>query len=136
MGLGPGIVKVAENWKPKKGRKKKDGAEEEESGCWVKLMFVGGCIPSRSKVDSSMSGATTHHCGTLFLLLLSISLQRLTMFISTKDAFLWKSRNHPLKKFFKSLLYLCALSIRKLSTFGVKGLFGFFLLLLGRIFLG
>lgn len=62
MGLGPDAIKV-EAWeqvgKPK-GRKKKD-VGEEETGCWIKFRFMGSCISSRSKVDNSISGATTTH---------------------------------------------------------------------------
>ncbi|GKV08661.1 hypothetical protein SLEP1_g20265 [Rubroshorea leprosula] len=59
MGFGPECVKVVEKWvvDKNKSRKKKD-AGEEETGCWVRLMFMGGCMPSRSKVDSSLSGVT------------------------------------------------------------------------------
>lgn len=39
-----------------KGKKKKDEAVEE-TGCWVKFSF-GTCMPSRSKVDSAMTGTT------------------------------------------------------------------------------
>ncbi|KAM5567111.1 serine/threonine-protein kinase PBL34-like [Rosa sericea] len=72
MGLGAenGKVKV-ESWdisKSKVRRKKKkvvedddDGdVEEEETGCWLRLRFFGSCISSRSKVDSSISGTSTH----------------------------------------------------------------------------
>ncbi|KAK8644288.1 hypothetical protein V6N13_123599 [Hibiscus sabdariffa] len=38
--------------------KKKDGGGEEETGCWVKLRFMGSCMSSRSRVDNSMSGTT------------------------------------------------------------------------------
>ncbi|XP_059648892.1 serine/threonine-protein kinase PBL34-like [Cornus florida] len=63
MGLGGDGVKV-ESWdvgksKGGKKKKKKDGAVEE-TGCWVKLRFIGSCISSRSKVDSSISGISTH----------------------------------------------------------------------------
>lgn len=73
MGLGPDAIKV-EAWehvgKPK-GRKKKD-VGEEETGCWIKFRFMGSCISSssRSKVDNSISGATTTHCGIFISLLL------------------------------------------------------------------
>lgn len=43
-----------------KGRNK-DG-KEEEIGCWVRFTFRG-CMPSRSKVDSTMSGTTNTSCG-------------------------------------------------------------------------
>ncbi|KAF8390263.1 hypothetical protein HHK36_024788 [Tetracentron sinense] len=58
MGLGPETIQV-ETWDvgKSKGRKKKDGAGEE-TGCWIKLRFIGSCISSRSKVDSSISGTT------------------------------------------------------------------------------
>ncbi|KAI8028880.1 hypothetical protein LOK49_LG01G00887 [Camellia lanceoleosa] len=58
MGLGKG-----ESWdvgKPKSRKKKNDAVEE--TGCWVRLRFIGSCISSRSKVDSSISGISTH-CG-------------------------------------------------------------------------
>ncbi|KAK6922070.1 Serine-threonine/tyrosine-protein kinase, catalytic domain [Dillenia turbinata] len=70
MGLGPNGVKV-EAWdvgkKSKERKKKKDvvgvGDEEEEevkeTRCWVRLGIFGGCITSRSKVDSSVSGSST-----------------------------------------------------------------------------
>uniref|UniRef100_A0A5B7A1R6 non-specific serine/threonine protein kinase n=2 Tax=Davidia involucrata TaxID=16924 RepID=A0A5B7A1R6_DAVIN len=60
MGLGADGVKV-ESWDVgnSKNRKQKDGAAEE-TGCWVKLRFIGSCISSRSKVDSSISGISTH----------------------------------------------------------------------------
>ncbi|KAE8732009.1 Receptor-like serine/threonine-protein kinase [Hibiscus syriacus] len=32
--------------------------EEEETGCWVKLRFMGSYMSSRSRVDSSLSGRT------------------------------------------------------------------------------
>ncbi|KAH1200006.1 putative serine/threonine-protein kinase PIX7 [Glycine soja] len=42
-----------------KGRMQKDGAEKE-IGCCVKFCFIGGCIPSRSKVDNSISGTSAN----------------------------------------------------------------------------
>ncbi|KAL6186890.1 hypothetical protein ACLB2K_043009 [Fragaria x ananassa] len=73
MGLGAenGKMKV-EAWdisKSKVRRRKKkvvddddgdDDVEEGETGCWVRLRFFGSCISSRSKVDSSISGTSTH----------------------------------------------------------------------------
>ncbi|KAH7554038.1 hypothetical protein JRO89_XS12G0100900 [Xanthoceras sorbifolium] len=78
MGLGPESVIKLKNWevnnnnnnsnrnsksrkvKKKKKKKKKDGAEGgEEIGCCVKFRFMESCMPSRSKVDSSMSTGTS-----------------------------------------------------------------------------
>lgn len=64
MGLiGDGVK--GESWDvgKSKSRKKKEPAVEE-AGCWVRLRFIGSCISSRSKVDSSVSGLSTH-CGNL-----------------------------------------------------------------------
>ncbi|XP_031287328.1 probable serine/threonine-protein kinase PIX7 isoform X3 [Pistacia vera] len=71
MGLSPKSVKV-KNWevnsssnnnKSRKVKKKiKDAAEEEdEIGCWVRFRFMESCMPSRSKVDSTMSGTSTNY---------------------------------------------------------------------------
>uniref|UniRef100_M0ZJT4 non-specific serine/threonine protein kinase n=1 Tax=Solanum tuberosum TaxID=4113 RepID=M0ZJT4_SOLTU len=59
MGLGGDGVK-GESWdvEKSKGRKKKEG-DEEETGCWMKLRFISSCISSRSKVDNSISGIST-----------------------------------------------------------------------------
>ncbi|KAG8482760.1 hypothetical protein CXB51_024120 [Gossypium anomalum] len=46
----------------KSSRKNKD--EEEETGCWVKLRFLGSCMSSRSRVDNSMSGTTAESKST------------------------------------------------------------------------
>ncbi|XP_040861475.1 serine/threonine protein kinase-like protein isoform X2 [Glycine max] len=63
MGLGAENGKVVESWDvcKSKGRKKKKGDEggEAEAGCWVRLRFIGSCISSRSKVDTSVSGSGT-----------------------------------------------------------------------------
>ncbi|XP_061363819.1 serine/threonine-protein kinase PBL34-like isoform X3 [Gastrolobium bilobum] len=54
MGLGAENGKVVESkWRRKKKKKKIE--DEEKSGCWVRLRFMGSCISSRSKVDSSVS---------------------------------------------------------------------------------
>ncbi|CAO2829150.1 unnamed protein product [Amaranthus hypochondriacus] len=46
--------------KSKGGRRKKEEDDSaEDTGCWIKLRFIGSCITSRSKVDSSVSGAST-----------------------------------------------------------------------------
>ncbi|TKY65219.1 receptor protein kinase [Spatholobus suberectus] len=42
-----------------KVKMQKDGAERE-IGCCVKFCFIGSCIPSRSKVDNSISGTSAH----------------------------------------------------------------------------
>ena len=52
-----------------KARKKKEG-EEKESGCWAKLSFIGSCIPSRSKVENSISGTNTDYGNCLCIPLL------------------------------------------------------------------
>ena len=71
MGLGAENGKV-ESWdvcksKRRKKKKKDDVAVEGEgTGCWVRLRFIGSCISSRSKVDSSISGTSTHYGKTLF----------------------------------------------------------------------
>ena len=89
MGLAPNGSK-AETWiegksrtareKKKKKKKKENELEKEETGCWVRLKFIRSCIPSRSKVDSSLSGSkvdsfissTTTHCGKLLVLLVFV----------------------------------------------------------------
>lgn len=45
-------------------KKKKKNRDGDESGCCLRLSFIGSCIPSRSKVDNSISGTTTsaHSC--------------------------------------------------------------------------
>lgn len=69
MGLGGENGKVIESldvckskgWKKKK---KQDGViedEETETGCWLSFRFIGSCISSRSKVDSSVSGTSTNY---------------------------------------------------------------------------
>ncbi|KAG6777629.1 serine/threonine-protein kinase PBL34 isoform X1 [Populus alba] len=65
MGLSPDSVKV-KNFKEKsksKKNKKNQGNEkdEEDIGCWFKFRSTGSCMPSRSKVDSSLSGISTHY---------------------------------------------------------------------------
>lgn len=71
MGLGAENGKV-ESWDAckSKGRKKKKkdkvSVEEEETGCWIRLRFIGSCISSRSKVDSSISGTSNHYGKSLF----------------------------------------------------------------------
>jgi hypothetical protein len=56
-----------------KGRKKKKlqdrvmEDEENETGCWHSFRFIGGCISSRSKVDSSVSGTSTNYGNLYFL---------------------------------------------------------------------
>ncbi|KAJ8750159.1 hypothetical protein K2173_014074 [Erythroxylum novogranatense] len=42
-------------------KNKGNGKEEAEIGCWVKLRLISGCMPSRSKVDSSLSGTTSQY---------------------------------------------------------------------------
>lgn len=64
MGFGSDVAKV-ETWdveKSKGGKKKKDEDDSgEDTGCWIKLRFIGSCITSRSKVDSSVSGTSTNY---------------------------------------------------------------------------
>ncbi|KAK9119422.1 hypothetical protein Scep_017515 [Stephania cephalantha] len=81
MGLGPEAIQV-EGWDTEKksdrettaaaatatttttaGKKskKKEEVEEVERGCWMKFRFIGSCIPSRSKVESSISSASTNY---------------------------------------------------------------------------
>lgn len=59
-----GKAKGKNNKQPKK-KGVTDGGEGESSstGCWVKLRFIGSCISSRSKVDSSVSGTSATQCG-------------------------------------------------------------------------
>jgi len=54
--------------KGRKKKKKEDGEveEKEETGCWFRLRFIGSCISSRSKVDSSVSGTSTNYGNPLF----------------------------------------------------------------------
>lgn len=59
MGVGPDAIHMGSwNVDKSKGKKKKDD-EVEQTGCWVKLRFMGSCMSSRSKVDTSNSGSGT-----------------------------------------------------------------------------
>ncbi|KAH9614789.1 hypothetical protein KSS87_022233 [Heliosperma pusillum] len=73
MGLSSEVGKV-EKWDVEKSqvvkKKKKsvvvdDDKEDvdstQDSGCWIKLSFIGSCISSKSKVDTSVSGIATNY---------------------------------------------------------------------------
>ena len=69
MGVGTDLAKV-ENWdvdKSKGGKNKEDDDSVEQTGCWIKLRFIGSCISSRSKVDNSVSGTNTNYGKLSFL---------------------------------------------------------------------
>ncbi len=56
-----------------KGKNKKDEGEAAEAGCWVSTFkFFGSFLPSKSKVDSSMSGPTAHSGNPIFPLSLLV----------------------------------------------------------------
>ncbi|XP_071710585.1 serine/threonine-protein kinase PBL34-like [Rutidosis leptorrhynchoides] len=61
MGVGQDSLKtrVLNMDKLKESKKKED--DGEETGCWIKLRFFGGCISSRSKLESSSSGNSTQY---------------------------------------------------------------------------
>ncbi|KAB5561218.1 hypothetical protein DKX38_006175 [Salix brachista] len=65
MGLSPDSVKVNtfDGKSKSKKNKKNQGNEkdEEDIGCWFKFRLTRSCMPSRSKVDSSLSGISTHY---------------------------------------------------------------------------
>ncbi|XVE83833.1 hypothetical protein DITRI_Ditri16bG0119400 [Diplodiscus trichospermus] len=57
-----GFANQSKKIEKKSSRKKEGGGGgEEETGCWVKLRFMGSCMSSRSRVDNSMSGRTGTH---------------------------------------------------------------------------
>lgn len=63
MGLAAQSMKLAALSSGKLGdRMKRDHDDDDDvvdSGCWMKFRLFGGCISSRSKVDSSLSGSST-----------------------------------------------------------------------------
>ncbi|KAF9663640.1 hypothetical protein SADUNF_Sadunf17G0072400 [Salix dunnii] len=65
MALNPDSVKVKNSNEKSKSKKNKknqgNDKDEEDMGCWFKLRLLGSCMPSRSKVDSSLSGISTHY---------------------------------------------------------------------------
>ena len=72
MGFGPEVCTKVETRKEskkteirKKKKIKKKGFDGEESGCWVKFSFRN-CMPSRSKVDSFLSGTSASYGKFLF----------------------------------------------------------------------
>ncbi|KAJ6721802.1 KINASE APK1B CHLOROPLAST putative-RELATED [Salix viminalis] len=60
LGSEDGKVKSSRDVCKSKKRNKKKKKDGTEAGCWVNLSFIGSCISSRSKVDSSVSGTSTH----------------------------------------------------------------------------
>lgn len=71
MGLGQEEVQI-EAWgdaeKAKESTVKKNKSvkrveeREEQPGCWIRIPLMGSCMSSRSKVDTSISSASTR-CG-------------------------------------------------------------------------
>lgn len=69
MGFDDANGKVKSSWDVSKSKVRKKKTKEiedevdggEDTGCWLKLRFLGSCISSRSKVDSSVSGTSTHY---------------------------------------------------------------------------
>ncbi|XP_024993598.1 probable serine/threonine-protein kinase PIX7 isoform X1 [Cynara cardunculus var. scolymus] len=61
-----GDEKGEESWHVVKSKgnkhKKTDEIKGTRAGCWNRWKFIGSCISSRSKVDSSISGISTTHC--------------------------------------------------------------------------
>ncbi|KAJ9549113.1 hypothetical protein OSB04_021656 [Centaurea solstitialis] len=54
--------KKKKNNKKKNKKKKNDEIEGSRVGCWNRWKFIGSCISSRSKVDTSISGISTTPC--------------------------------------------------------------------------
>lgn len=70
MGFGNNAIKAGSLDVDKSKGKKKVDFTKNERRWWVRCSFFGSCIPSKSKIDSSI-GATattsTHHGNFIFL---------------------------------------------------------------------
>lgn len=88
MGLvGGGDGEKVESWdvgKSEGKKKKKERGGSVETGCWRKLRFIGSCISSRSKVDSSISGISTHYGICKIPSFFSIELIKVELIVSAK----------------------------------------------------
>ncbi|XP_048434920.1 serine/threonine-protein kinase PBL34 isoform X1 [Pyrus x bretschneideri] len=58
MELGPDAFVGAKNVGKSKGKEKKDD-EDEVTGCWMKLRFMGRCMSPKTKLNSSASGTSS-----------------------------------------------------------------------------
>ncbi|KAL5722605.1 Serine/threonine-protein kinase pbl34 [Ranunculus cassubicifolius] len=62
LGANEGIKVEAWDIEKSKGKnKKKKDVVSEPLGCWVNFRIIGNCISSKSKVENSISGTTTHY---------------------------------------------------------------------------
>lgn len=61
MGLAPESINVGTfRFGKSNDKAKKDEKDDAmETGCWIKLKFLGSCVSLKSKVDSSVSGSST-----------------------------------------------------------------------------
>ncbi|XP_073279314.1 serine/threonine-protein kinase PBL34-like [Primulina huaijiensis] len=59
MGLSGDGLK-GDSWNAKKAKRAEEKDDSVETGCCIRLRFFGSCISSRSKVDNSISGISTH----------------------------------------------------------------------------
>lgn len=79
MGLGNNAIQAGSLDVGKSKVKMQKAGAEKEIGCCVKFCFIGSCIPSRSKVDTSISGTSANSGIFLFLFL------RLSSLVSGND---------------------------------------------------
>lgn len=62
IGAWDGAGKTKESTGKKNKTVKKVEEREEQPGCWIRFPLMGSCMSSRSKVDTSISSASTR-CG-------------------------------------------------------------------------
>lgn len=58
MGLGRGASVVCKNVGKSRGKKKK-GDQDEVTGCWMKLRFMGMCMSPKTKLNRPTSGTSS-----------------------------------------------------------------------------
>jgi len=60
MGFGNNAIQAGSLDVGKSKVKMQKAGSEKEIGCCVKFCFIGSCMPSRSKVDTSISGTSAN----------------------------------------------------------------------------
>lgn len=93
MGFGNNAIQAGSLDVGKSKVKMQKAGAEKEIGCCVKFCFIGSCIPSRSKVDTSISGTSANSGNFLSFFIRFSSLVpgnyfNLTLFLGKNKSFL------------------------------------------------